>query len=85
MATLITQDGDVIDGYDASDLNKKQKAVGGFIEYVRNDLGMTFCVNEEAVLLGLKPNNTASIVAGVLLFGNVLMVTESEIEMEDKL
>lgn len=85
MATLIKQDGNVIDGYDASDLNKKQKAVGGYIQYVRTDLGMTFCVNEEAVLLGLKPNNTASTVAGVLLFGNVLMLNENEVEMEDKL
>jgi hypothetical protein len=84
MATLITQNGDVIDGYDASDLNKKQKAVGGFIEYVRTSLGMTFCVNEEALALGLKPNILASAISGTLLFGNVLMMTESEVEMEDK-
>lgn len=84
MATLITQDGEIIDEYDASDLNKKQRAVGGFIQYFRNDLGMTFCVNEEAALLGLRPNMIASTIAGTILLGNVLMMKESEVEMEDR-
>jgi ligand-binding sensor protein len=84
MAILIKGNGEVIDNYDASDLSKKQKAVGGFIEYVRTDLGMTFCVNEEGLLMGLKPNIIATNLAGVLLLGDVLMINNKEIEREDQ-
>jgi len=84
MAILIKGNGEVIDNYDASDLSKKQKAVGGFIEYIRTDLGMTFCVNEEGLLMGLKPNIIATNLAGVLLLGDVLMINNKEIEREDQ-
>lgn len=84
MAILITTDGEVVDNYDASDLGKKQNAVGGYIEYVRTRLGMTFIVNEEGMLLGLKPNMLASNLAEMLLLGNVLIVSQEEIEEEDK-
>jgi len=84
MAILITTDGEVVDNYDASDLGKKQNAVGGYIEYVRTRLGMTFIVNEEGMLLGLKPNMLASNLAEMLLLGNVLMVSQEEIEEEDR-
>lgn len=84
MAILITTDGEVVDNYDASDLGKKQNAVGGYIEYVRTRLGMTFIVNEEGMLLGLKPNMLASNLAEMLLLGNVLMVSQEEIEKEDR-
>lgn len=84
MAILITTDGEVVDNYDASDLSKKQNAVGGYIEYVRTRLGMTFIVNEEGMLLGLKPNMLASNLAEMLLLGNVLIVSQEEIEEEDK-
>ena len=84
MAILITTDGEVVDNYDASDLGKKQNAVGGYIEYVRTRLGMTFIVNEEGMLLGLKPNMLASNLAEMLLLGNVLIISQEEIEEEDK-
>ena len=84
MATLITTDGEVVDNYDASDLGKKQNAVGGYIEYVRTRLGMTFIVNEEGMLLGLKPNMLASSMAEPLILGNALMVDQKEIEEEDR-
>ena len=84
MAILITTDGEVVDNYDASDLGKKQNAVGGYIEYVRTRLGMTFIVNEEGMLLGLKPNMLASNLAEMLLLGNVLIVSQEEIEEEEK-
>ena len=84
MPILITTDGEVVDNYDASDLGKKQNAVGGYIEYVRTRLGMTFIVNEEGMLLGLKPNMLASNLAEMLLLGNVLIVSQEEIEEEDK-
>lgn len=84
MAILITTDGEVVDNYDASDLGKKQNAVGGYIEYVRTRLGMTFIVNEEGMLLGLKPNMLASNLAEMLLLGNVLIVSQEEIEEEDR-
>jgi hypothetical protein len=85
MAILITRHGDVIDKYDASDLNKKQKAVGGYIEYVRTNLDMTFCVNEDAALIGLEPNLIATGMAGILLLGDVLLVDNKEIEKEDRI
>lgn len=81
MAILITTDGEVVDNYDASDLGKKQNAVGGYIEYVRTRLGMTFIVNEEGMLLGLKPNMLASNLAEMLLLGNVLIVSQEENEL----
>lgn len=84
MAILITADGEVVDNYDASDLSKKQNAVGGYIEYVRTRLGMTFIVNEEGMLLGLKPNMLASSMAEMLILGNALMVDQKEIEEEDR-
>jgi hypothetical protein len=84
MAILITTDGEVVDNYDASSLSKKQSAVGGYIEYVRTRLGMTFIVNEEGMLLGLKPNMLASNVAEMMLLGNVLIVKDNEIEEEDR-
>jgi len=58
--------------------------VGGFIEYVRTNLDMTFCVNEEGIMIGLKPNIIASNLAGVLLLGDVLMIDNKEIEKEDQ-
>lgn len=84
MAILITTDGEVVDNYDASGLSRKQSAVGGYIEYVRTRLGMTFIVNEEGMMLGLKPNMLASNLAEMLLLGNVLMVSQEEIEEEDR-
>ena len=84
MARLIKKDGEVIDNYDASDLGKKQKAVGGYIEYVRTPLDMTFCVNEDGILLGLRPNPIASNLAGILLLGDVLLIDKEEIEREDR-
>jgi hypothetical protein len=45
---------------------------------------MTFCVNEEGLLMGLKPNIIATNLAGVLLLGDVLMIDNKEIEREDQ-
>lgn len=84
MAILITTDGEVVDNYDASDLNKLQSAVGGYVEIVRTRLDMTFVVNEEGMLLGLKPNYLASSMAGMLMLGNVLLVKPDELAEEDR-
>ena len=80
MAILIKTSGEVIDNYDSSGLSNKQQAVGGLIEYVITDLEMTFIVNEEGVMNGLEPNRIATGMAGVLLFGDVLMLTKKEVE-----
>ena len=80
MAILIKTSGEVIDNYDSSGLSNKQQAVGGLIEYVVTDLEMTFIVNEEGVMNGLEPNRIATGMAGVLLFGDVLMLTKKEVE-----
>ena len=84
MAILITTDGEVVDNYDASDLNKLQSAVGGYVEIVQTRLDMTFVVNEEGMLLGLKPNYLASSLAGMLMLGNVLLVKPNELAEEDR-
>ena len=80
MAILIKTSGEVIDNYDSSGLSNKQQAVGGLIEYVITDLEMTFIVNEEGVMNGLEPNRVATGMAGVLLFGDVLMLSKKEME-----
>lgn len=80
MSILIKTSGEVIDNYDSSGLSKKQQAVGGLIEYVITDLGMTFIVNEDGVMNGLEPNRIATGMAGVLLFGDVLMLSKKELE-----
>lgn len=84
MAILIKTSGEVIDNYDSSGLSNKQQAVGGLIEYVVTDLEMTFIVNEEGVMNGLEPNRIATGMAGVLLFGDVLMLTKKEVEEDDE-
>lgn len=84
MAILIKTSGEVIDNYDSSGLSNKQQAVGGLIEYVVTDLEMTFIVNEEGVMNGLEPNRIATGMAGVLLFGDVLMLTKKEVEDDDE-
>jgi len=84
MAILITTEGEVVDNYDASDLNKLQSAVGGYVEIVRTRLDMTFVVNEEGMLLGLKPNYLASSMAGMVMLGNVLLVNPKELAEEDR-
>lgn len=84
MAILITTDGEVVDNYDASDLNKLQSAVGGYVEIITTRLDMTFVVNEEGMLLGLKPNYLASSMAGMVMLGNVLLVKPNELAEEDR-
>ena len=83
MAILIKTNGEVIDNYDSSGLRNKQQAVGGYIEYVRTPLEMTFIVNEEGVINGLEPNRIATGMAGVLLFGDVLMLSKKETEEDN--
>ena len=84
MAILIKTSGEVIDNYDSSGLSNKQQAVGGYIEYVRTPLEMTFIVNEEGVINGLEPNRIATGMAGVLLFGDVLMLSKKETEEDNE-
>ena len=84
MAILIKTSGEVIDNYDSSGLSNKQQAVGGYIEYVRTPLEMTFIVNEEGVINGLEPKRIATGMAGVLLFGDVLMLSKKETEEDNE-
>jgi hypothetical protein len=46
---------------------------------------MTFCVNEDAALIGLEPNPIATSMAGILLLGDVLLIDNKEIEKEDRI
>ena len=83
MAILIKTNGEVIDNYDSSGLRNKQQAVGGYIEYVVTPLEMTFIVNEEGVINGMEPNRIATGMAGMLLFGDVLMLSKKEMEADN--
>ena len=54
-------------------LKELQKYVGGYIEIVPTQAQrIVFVVNEEGRINGLPLNNTASEIAGMELYGNVL-------------
>lgn len=83
MAQLIKASGEVI----TVTLPRKdrlatmQSHVGGYIEFVYaryNGKKTTLVVNEEGLLIGLRPNALASLVAGRLLVGDVLLLTARE-------
>jgi len=66
-------------------LKAAQGFVGGYIEYTAVRSGFTeeemknmrLVVNEEALMYNLKPNHYASLLAGQLLLGDVLLVFDS--------
>lgn len=79
MATLIKTDGNVVEDYDVSSLEKLQEAVGGYIEIVTLDREMCLIVNEEGLLMGLDQNVWASMVASRLIVGDVIYMKRNEI------
>lgn len=79
MATLIKTDGNVVEDYDVSSLEKLQEAVGGYIEIVTIDREMCLVVNEEGLLMGLDQNVWASMVASRPIVGNVIYMKRNEI------
>lgn len=79
MATLIKSDGTEIPNVDISALKHQQDMVGGYIEYVYFPTNRVAIVNEEGRLIGLPYNEVASIVAGCLLVGDVIIVDTNEL------
>lgn len=79
MATLVKTDGQVVEDYDVSSLEKLQEAVGGYIQIVTVDREMCLVVNEEGLLMGLEQNMWASIIAGSTIVGDVIYMKRNEI------
>jgi hypothetical protein len=61
-------------------LEAMQTAVGGYIEPVRLGDGRIMYVNEEGRLVGLPANEKATQLAGQLIVGNAVILTEEESE-----
>jgi hypothetical protein len=78
MATLMKADGEVVDDYDVSSLDKLQEAVGGYIEIVTIDKEMCLIVNEEGLIMNLKKNMWASLISNRNIVGDVLFMKRNE-------
>jgi len=79
MATLIKSDGTEAPNVDVSTLKHQQDMVGGYIEYVYFPHNRVAIVNEEGRLKGLPYNEVASVIAGVHLVGDVIIVDVNEL------
>lgn len=77
MATLIKADGTKEENYKYHGLEAKQKAVGGWIEYVYTQK-YVIVVNEEGRLLNEPMNVEVSALAGQMLVGDCLVMTRQE-------
>jgi hypothetical protein len=55
-------------------LEDLQAGVGGYIESVRNNLGVTVYANEEGLLMGLPLNPTATVLCNTPIVGDVVLV-----------
>lgn len=87
---LLKSDSTIVSGYNAEGLKNKQKAVGGLIQLVSLEEGMTAYINEEGLLNSLPVNTLATLYfrnANVFdrylfenqeVLGNVLFRCESE-------
>jgi hypothetical protein len=85
MATKLSTIGSTTDLGHSPDLAKLQEAVGGYIEGVQLDprCGYSFMyVNEEGLLQGLQINPEASLMAGRPIVGDVVLLSQAELEEE---
>jgi hypothetical protein len=80
MATLMKADGEVVEDYDVSSLDKLQEAVGGYIEIVTIDKEMCLVVNEEGLIMNLKKNMWASLISNRNIVGDVLFMKRNEMQ-----
>lgn len=85
MARIIKADGTHTDivgaGVDGRlTLEQMQEAVGGYIEPVPGS-GLTAFCNEDGRQLELRPNLNASIFFGQELLGDVIVLTDREVEL----
>ena len=76
---LYTTDGQTKDVGAIQEMERLQSFVGGYFEFVGYDSGVVIC-NEEARVKNLPYNESASMIAGFPLFGDVLFASQSEIQ-----
>ena len=81
MARLIQTDNIIKNDVDISTLERMQKLVGGYIEFVYvNDRGIILVCNEEGLLLNLPPNEQVAKMYGIALVGDVIEARRDEID-----
>lgn len=86
MATLIKTDGTLTIVHPKAGIGKPftleelRGYVGGYIEIIYPKDGTLGVVNEEGLLLNLKPNLRASLATGYSLVGDVLLCDNGEID-----
>ena len=73
MADLIKINGEIIKDVDDSSLAKKQKLIGGYLEYWPLDKHSFMYVDEMGRLKGREINPRASEIAGRIIRGDVLL------------
>lgn len=74
MAYIIKTDGTEVEIGSQPDLDKLQKAVGGYIELVSIDGSAYFYANEEGLLLGLPLNSRATMLVNRPIVGDIVMM-----------
>jgi hypothetical protein len=81
MARLITANGFIKNDVDISTLQRMQKLVGGYIEFVypREDRDIVLVCNEEGLLIGLPINERIEQRYGISLVGDVIEATRDEL------
>jgi len=80
MARLIKANNFVTNDVDVSTLERMQKMVGGYIEFVyRHAEGKILICNEEGLLLDLPVNEQIAKKYGIHLRGDVIEATSSEL------
>ena len=73
MADLIKINGEIIKDVDDSSLAKKQKLIGGYLEYCPLDEHSFMYVDEEGLIKGRQANPVASAIANRMIVGDVLL------------
>jgi hypothetical protein len=79
MATLIKSNGIIIEDYDASTVDKIKEAVGGYAMYISVGNDNIVACNDEGLLMGLSPNAQASLIAGMQVLGDALLINKFEL------
>lgn len=78
MATLLKSDGTQVQNVSISTLEKMQRLVGGYIEFVYIEDGKILVVNEDALFEDLPYNEQASAMCDAILFGDVILTSDQE-------
>lgn len=79
MARLIKANNFITEDVDISTLERMQKFVGGYIEFVYPPNGKILICNEEGILLNLPINEQIQKIYGIVLLGDVIEATKEEL------